>query len=117
MRSRATRQKELLGRELEKMHSFFTAEELHDRVKGISLATVYRYLKDLRSSRQIFSYLCDGRHVYSKEKKSHCHFVCEKSGKVIHFDVGSIDFLKDKIPGKISSFQIEVHGVCEDCDP
>ena len=39
----------------------------------------------------------------------------EETGKVIHFDVDSLDFLKNKIPGSISSFQIEVKGKCEEC--
>ena len=41
--------------------------------------------------------------------------LCEETGKIIHFDVDSLDFLKNKIPGTISSFQIEVRGVCSKC--
>ena len=41
--------------------------------------------------------------------------ICEETGKVIHFDVDSLDFLKNKIPGSISSFQIEVKGRCKEC--
>jgi hypothetical protein len=36
----------------------------------------------------------------------------EKTGKVIHFKIESLDFLKNKIPGTIKSFQIEVRGIC-----
>jgi Fe2+ or Zn2+ uptake regulation protein len=68
----------------------------------------------MRNEGTIYSYLCDRRIVYSREKKSHCHFICEKTGKVVHFDVDSLDFLKNKIPGSITSFQLEVKGICKD---
>ena len=114
--SRNTRQKRLLQDSAERIGAFFSAEELHERVlkkdPSIGIATVYRFLK---SSDDLFSYRCGTRKVFSKGKKSHCHFVCEKTGKVIHFDLDNIDFLKDKIPGSITSFQLEVRGVCKDC--
>jgi Fe2+ or Zn2+ uptake regulation protein len=92
---------------------------LYDKVKdidhSIGLATVYRYLKKLKEDNDIYHYICNGKLVYSKENKSHCHFVCEETGKVIHFEINSLDFLKDKIPGSISSFQIEVRGKCKKC--
>jgi Fe2+ or Zn2+ uptake regulation protein len=117
--TRKTKQKEIIMKEIDEIKKFFTAEELFEKSKKIDkkigLATIYRLLKEKREKKELYSYLCDGKHVYSKEKKSHCHFVCENSGKIIHFDVDSLDFLKDKIPGEITSFQIEVRGVCSEC--
>jgi Fur family transcriptional regulator, ferric uptake regulator len=119
MKTRNTKQKEIIGREIEKFKAFFTAEELYVKAKSIDknmgLATVYRFLKNLRERQCIFSYTCDGKRIYSRENKSHCHFFCEETGKVIHFDIDSLDFLKDKLPGTITSFQIEVRGVCNKC--
>ncbi len=119
MKLRNTKQKELIQKEIESFKSFFTAEELYVKAKKIDskigLATIYRHLKSLRKSKQIFSYICDKKLIYSMEKKSHCHFICEQTGNIIHFDVDSLDFLKDKIPGTISSFQIEVRGTCNKC--
>ena len=99
------------------MEGFFDAEELYELVKqdGISKATVYRYLQEVKDYGEIYTYLCRRRNVYAKGKRSHCHFECEKTGKIIHFDIDNIDFLKDKIPGTITSFQIEVKGVCKTC--
>ncbi len=116
-KSRSTKQKELIRKEINKFKSFFNAEDLFEKVKKekISLPTIYRYLKELREQNKIFSYSCDNKLIYSTENKSHCHFVCEETGEIIHFDIDSLDFLKDKIPGKISSFQIEVRGKCEKC--
>lgn len=114
---RTTKQKEIIQKELNKINTFFSAEELHEKVKNkeICLATVYRFLKEMRDNSQIYSYICDRKTIYSKENKSHCHFICEESGKIIHFEVNNIDFLKNKIPGKITSFQLEVKGICNDC--
>jgi Fur family transcriptional regulator, ferric uptake regulator len=117
--NRNTKQKELIRTELKKIRSFFSAEDLHGLVsaidKDIGMATIYRYLKEAKEKGELYTYTCDRRTIYSKGKKSHCHFICEKTGKVIHFDIESIDFLKDKIPGTITSFQLEVKGVCNSC--
>ena len=119
MQTRQTRQKKLIQKEISTFTTFFTAEELYNKVKKIdkkiSLATTYRFLKELRKNKNIYSYTCNNKLVYSKEKKSHCHFICEENGEVIHFDIDSLDFLKDKIPGSITSFQIEVRGTCDKC--
>jgi len=111
---RTTKQKQILEEELNKFNSFFSAEDLYQKVKNknIGIATVYRFLKD----KQLYSYICERKKIYSKEKRSHCHFLCEETGKIIHFDIDSLDFLKNKIPGTISSFQLEVKGVCKDCN-
>jgi len=118
--NRVTRQKESIVQELKKINSFFDAEQLYERVKqkerSIGIATIYRFLKEANDKGELFAYTCNRRTVYSKGKKSHCHFECEKTGKIIHFEVDNIDFLKDKIPGTITSFQLEVKGVCNNCE-
>ncbi|MFA6424666.1 MAG: transcriptional repressor [Phycisphaerae bacterium] len=117
-KTRNTRQKEIIEKELSKIDVFFSAENLYNQIrfidKEIGLATVYRFLNEMRKKGIIYSYLCDRRMVYSRERKGHCHFTCEKTGKVVHFDVDSLDFLKNKIPGSITSFQLEVKGICKD---
>ena len=117
-KSRNTKQKEIINNEIKNIKDFFTSEDLYNLVKkknsDIGLATVYRFLKELKKNKKIHTYTCNNRLLYSKDKKSHCHFICEETGKVVHFDVDSLDFLKNKIPGSISSFQIEVRGKCEE---
>jgi len=117
--NRNTKQKELISQELHKIESFFNAEDLHSRVKkkdkDIGMATIYRFLNEAKRKGDLYTYTCDRKTIYSKGKKSHCHFECEKTGKIIHFDIENIDFLKDKIPGTIKSFQLEVKGICTDC--
>jgi Fe2+ or Zn2+ uptake regulation protein len=119
MKNRNTRQKEIINKEITRFNTFFSAEDLHIKVKkidkNIGLATVYRHLKTLRKNKNIFFYTCGGKMVYSKENRSHCHFFCEKTGEEFHFDIDSLDFLEDKIPGSIISFQLEVKGICNKC--
>jgi len=117
--SRNTRQKEFISKHMDMIDGFFTAEDLHRRViqdhPDIGIATIYRFLKNQRKEKKVHSYTCNGRLSYSKDQKSHCHFICEETGKVTHFNVDSLDFLKNKIPGTITSFQIEVKGKCNEC--
>ncbi|MCB9358897.1 transcriptional repressor [Candidatus Woesearchaeota archaeon] len=116
---RNTKQKDIIMHEIENMKEFFSAEELYRRVmkkdSSIGVATIYRMLKDLVEKKDIFAYTCDRRQIYSKDNKSHCHYHCLETGKTMHIDIDSIDFLKKKIPGTISHFQIEVFGTCDDC--
>jgi len=114
---RQTKQKKLIEEEVKKLDSFFTAEDLHSIVKqrdnNIGIATIYRFLRDLKSKEKLHSYLCNRKTIYSKDKNNHCYFICQKCGKIKHFDVDSIDFLK--IKESICHFQIDVHGTCKKC--
>jgi Fe2+ or Zn2+ uptake regulation protein len=114
MKTRQTKQKEIIEKEIKNINKFFTAEDLLEKVskadKRIGISTIYRFLKELRAKDLIYSYSCQGKNIYSSTKRSHCHFECIETGKIIHFEIGNIDFLKDKIPGEIESFQLEVKG-------
>ena len=115
---RRTKQKELIQAEIDTFTSLFTAEELLNKVRtkddDIGIATIYRFLKDLRKKRNLHFYVCHRRMVYSRQN-NHCHFICQKCGQVTHFDVDRVDFLKRKIRGDICHFQIDVHGICDAC--
>jgi Fur family ferric uptake transcriptional regulator len=116
---RQTKQKELLSEEVKKFKSFFTAEELLIKAKKkdsrLGIATVYRFLSDLTNKREIHSYVCDRKTIYSMEDNIHCHFTCEKCGKVEHIKFNSLDFIKNKVKGSICHFQIDIFGTCESC--
>ncbi len=116
-KKRNTRQQEYLQKKLERIDTFFSAEDLLEIVnkenEKIGIATIYRFLNELKKNNLIYSYRCNRRTVFSKQNKSHCHFVCENTGRIIHFTIDSLDFLKDKIPGSIKSFQLEVRGICD----
>lgn len=113
MISRQTRQKEILEKTISQTKGFFNAEELFEKIKtqddSIGMATVYRNLKTLVKNGELFLYTCDRRQVYSHTKQ-HCHFIDDETGKVTHFEIDNLDFLKNKIPGTIESIQIEIRG-------
>ncbi|MFA5857257.1 MAG: transcriptional repressor [Candidatus Pacearchaeota archaeon] len=122
-KSRNTNQKRIIEEIIYSRKEFFNAEEIFKLARkkdsNIGIATIYRFLKEMKDKNLLNSYICDRRTLYSLDKKSHCHFICEKTGKVIHFELDSIDFLKkvkEKIPGSITSFQLEIRGICEDCN-
>ena len=116
MKTRDTKQKEIIDKERLLLTTFYSAEYLYEKVlkvnKKIGIATIYRHLKKLRENGEIYNYTCDGKLIYSNNKSNHCHFECEETGEIIHFDIENIDFLKNKIPGDITSFQLEVKGIC-----
>jgi Fur family ferric uptake transcriptional regulator len=121
-KTRQTRQKDILQKEVLRLKEFFTAEELFSKAKKedktMGIATVYRFLKELKKKNKIFTYTCNRKTIYSNAEKSHCHYVCEKTGRTIHFNINNLDFLKEiksKIPGSINSFQIEIKGICKEC--
>ena|SRR3989338_5370771 len=119
MRVRKTRQKQLIEDELNRFLTFFNAEELFNQVaktnKNIGIATIYRYLNNLASEGKIHSYTCNRRTIYSMNEKSHCHFICEKCGKIAHIQIKKLDFLQKEIKGSICHFQIDITGLCEKC--
>ncbi len=113
MVSRITKQKRLLQAIIDNQQSFFSAEDIHGLAKQqdekIGIATVYRFLNEQVEQGVLHGYICDRRKVYSR-KKTHCHFIDEETGNMTHFDIDSIDFLKNKVSGSISSIHIEVKG-------
>jgi len=119
MKSRNTRQKNLLQAELEKMTGFFSAEDFYmiilKKMSNMGLATIYRFLNERVKNGQLHSYYCDKRAVYSNSKNNHCHYICQKCGKIQHVDIKNIDTIKKSIRGSICHFQIDVYGICENC--
>jgi Fur family ferric uptake transcriptional regulator len=120
--SRETKQKHIIDEEIKGFKAFFDSTDLYEKVKKkdskIGIATIYRFLKEKEKKNQLYSYMCERKKIYSLNKKSHCHFICEKTGKTIHFELENLDFLrhiKNKIPGTINSASIEVRGVCDSC--
>lgn len=117
---RMTKQKKILHEELEKFSTFFDAYELHDAVSSrnskIGLATIYRFLNNLENHAAIHAFICNGKKIYSTNARSHAHFKCEKCGSINHINVKNVDFLKESVKGNVCHFQIELSGVCPNCN-
>lgn len=114
-----TRQKKIIEEEIRKFSTFFTAEEVYERLRekepNIGIATIYRYLNDTSRENKPHFYLCGRRRIYSFNKNNHCHFTCDSCGRTEHFNIDKIDFLARSINGKICHFQIDVYGICDSC--
>jgi len=116
---RLTKQKVVIEKELINFKTFFTADDLLQKIKAkdkkIGIATIYRFLKDKTIKNEIHSYYCDRKQIYSTTKNNHCHFICSKCGKTTHFNIKDLDFMKGSIQGKICHFQIDLTGICNKC--
>ena len=115
--SRLTRQKEIIEKEINGLDQLFTAEELFAKVEPqmVGIATVYRFLHDLRKGNKIHAYVCNRKTLYSRHETVHAHFHCQVCRKMSHIDVASIDFIKDNIKGEVCHLQIDVTGTCPIC--
>jgi hypothetical protein len=57
--------------------------------------------------------LCGGKTVYSNYSNNHVILSVLRL-EIFYFEIDNLDFLKDKISGNISSFQLEIKGVCSE---
>ena len=119
LKTRFTSQKVILESEVEDFTSFFTAEELHGKIRRsfpkIGIATIYRYLKSAVERGEVHSFQCERRAIYSTNSKNHCHFYCEVCCEKKHMSLKNIGALQGSIKGKMCHFQIDVTGICEGC--
>ena len=114
---RSTQQKKILRESVVAFNSFFNAEEVYTKVRThkVGIATVYRFLKNMEEQGELHSFLCNRRTIYSTNKNNHCHFTCEKCGKVKHLPAKNLDFLPVGIEGEVCHIQIDVTGICKEC--
>ncbi len=119
LKSRKTRQKELIELELNNVEVFFTAEDLLQQIRkkdsAIGIATVYRFLKQKNDVEKLHSYSCSGKRIYSVEKRNHSHFICKRCNRTIHFNMSDIGVIKNSVKGDMCHFQLDIYGICENC--
>ena len=116
---RETRQKKAIEELIGKINTFFTAEDLYNKIKkdspSLGIATVYRFLRELQKERVIHVFTCDRKKLYSNKGMSHSHFVCEICGGKRHLEIDKIDFLKKYLKEDLCHVQIELSGICASC--
>ena len=117
--TRATRQKNILQETVRTFKEFFTVEQLFEKAKKkdakISLATTYRYLNKQQKGGTLHAFNCNKRSIYSKDKTSHAHYICQSCQEVTHFSLKDFKIPGEILPGSICHFQLNIHGVCESC--
>jgi Fe2+ or Zn2+ uptake regulation protein len=92
---------------------------------SISLPTVYRALKYLKSKGYIVEHRFRENHshyeVVSEEGKgvnAHLHFICERCGSVEDIEVSNFSLAEEVVARKgfkIGNIHLDVFGLCENC--
>lgn len=115
-----SRQREAIVRMLSDTVSHPTAEEIYSAVKKdipkVSLATVYRNLKELENAEDILTVKTeDGKLHYDGNVFPHAHLYCTECGKVsdVRLSSDEIAALKSIYPD--GEFELTYRGVCEKC--
>ena len=94
--------------------------ELRNQFPNVSLATVYRNLRQLSEQGEILALLSgtEPEH-YDGCIKDHYHFMCTKCGAVKDLDIDVLKGLNDEVSQKtgfeVSRHSLMFYGVCGDC--
>lgn len=121
-KERITCQKKIILDYLKSVKTHPTAKEVFEAVRKklprVSLATVYRILKNLKEKGEILEIPQDVFH-FDGDISPHAHFICQRCKKI--FDIFNecqkcqiIKEQKLKV-GKIKSYQIYFYGLCKNC--
>lgn len=121
---RYSKQRENILKVLSETKSHPTAEWLYQNLKKdneqISLATIYRNLKQLRDNGDILSFETrDHIEHYDAWTDQHYHFVCEICHQIHDLDVEPIKNLdtdvEKKCGHKVREHSLIFYGECENC--
>lgn len=117
-----SRQREAIKRQLSDRGDHPTAETLYTELKqempNLSMATVYRNLRQLESWGEIASISTDGAARFDYDVRPHSHFFCTECGAVMDLDddnekvvaIGQAGFA-----GRIEGCASHYYGVCPTC--
>lgn len=99
-----------------------TAETLYSELKpsmpNLSIATVYRNLKQLEGMGEISTIITDGATRYDYNVKPHAHFFCNKCGAVLDIDTDKDKVVKigqENFSGSIEGCEVNFYGICPAC--
>jgi Fur family ferric uptake transcriptional regulator len=123
---RLTPQREMVLSVLHEIEDFATAEEIYDRVSGISssvdISTVYRTLELLQDFHMVASVdPGDGQRRYELVGMhgQHFHLVCRSCGEIIGVEPGAIQAFAARMRAaygfEIDLDHLSIPGLCQDC--
>lgn len=120
---RNSKQRTAVYEELHSRRDHPTAEEIYLSLKktnpSISLATVYRNLKQLIEDGKVISVQGPREEHYDAFVHQHYHFVCSKCGRVYDFEIPAISEIdklaKEYENGDVTSYTLLFNGVCNSC--
>lgn len=126
VRTRNTRQRQLIIAELQATKSHPSAEWIYKRVKAklpnISLGTVYRNLAVLKDQKLIQELPRVGSQSrYDGNPKPHYHFVCVECGGVEDIETPFMKKLSAEVSKKLTEHNVqgyfaEFYGLCPQCN-
>ena len=92
--------------------------ELKESMPSLSLATVYRNLKQLEDWGDVVSVVTDGARRYDYNTEPHSHFFCRECGAVIDYMTGAEEILeigRRNFAGIVETCSSNFYGICPDC--
>ena len=116
-----SRQRELIYNALMNTQSHPTAETIYKQLRvdvpKLSLATVYRNLKQLESAGLIVAIETNQGSVhYDADVSTHGHFICEECGKIIDVDLPPAQIeLAQKEGFEVKRSKVVLYGKCPNC--
>lgn len=124
MKTRDTKQKQLVLEAVQHSHRHLTADEVYQQVKKkmkrVSLGTVYRNLRHLTREGRLREVLLEkGIARYDGNLHQHAHFVCEKCGEVLDLPWDFPEKLVVKLEKRknilVTSQRLDFYGLCPKC--
>ncbi|TYR78894.1 transcriptional repressor [Priestia megaterium] len=97
-----------------------TAEDIHQKLPFISMATIYNNLK-LFVELKIVNELPygNGLSMYEMHTSDHYHIICQSCGKMVDFHYPNLKEVEHAASAltkyKIHTHRMEIYGVCDTC--
>ena len=116
-----TKQRELILNIIKNSCEHMTADQIFTLAKqqmpSLAIGTVYRNLKLMFEAGDILHIpVADAPDRYDKTVTAHDHLICDKCKCVVDLPGGSIrSMLEDMAKTPITSYDLIVHFVCENC--
>lgn len=119
---RQSKQRNAIFAELMSRKDHPTADELYQSLKKdnpqLSLATVYRNLKQLCEEGKVLCITSGTSDRYDATVSTHYHFSCDGCHKVYDLDIPEIDAITEATENtsfKVDSYSLIYSGLCEKC--
>lgn len=92
-------------------------EQLHPRIPGLSLGTVYRNLAQFREDGSVITVgNVDGHERYDANLTPHSHFICRNCGAVCDLPAQQVTAPDSGEIGIVEACSVTFYGRCEQCN-
>jgi Fur family transcriptional regulator, peroxide stress response regulator len=116
MNRRHSQKREQILSVLKKHGGALSAQDLHQQLPELDLATIYRNLALFVEDGEIRKlHLSDKEALYEYQTKPHHHAVCSQCDRVIHFNIpeAKIKKLLDLTDFSVEEVELTVKGTCQ----